>query len=487
MGTSLAVGKRARVLLRSAVAGGLVFGSWWLVEVGRYRAALAECRAELRAGRPVPAARKLAALLEWRPDSDEAAYLLGVCERARGRDAMAAEAWARVPSSSLFAAPAVRGRAEVLVDQGRFADAERLLNDALADPRIAPDDLRRYLAPLYLLEGRFEDARRIVEASWEYLDQTGRGDSGDALELARRHIALSIPTTPSEATRALLGRAARLAPQDDRVWLARANLAIRQGAFDEAARWLDACVQRRPDDVPVWRARLNWALATGRVTEVRAALAHLPIEDATPAQVHRLAAWLAACRGDAEAEQRAWERLVTVDPSDDEALDRLAALADQRNQPARAAELHQRKAQLAQIKHRFQILFQRNQPIRDAAELARLAERLGWFFEARAFLTVAVANAPDRADLRDALTQLPQRETPVAPSGRTWADALASELEANPARPHDPAAPRNPVFSEKPSSMRCPGLHSQGLELEGFVTETHVQPDRDRVTQNLLY
>ena len=49
-------------------------------------------------------------------------------------------------------------------------------------------------------------------------------------------------------------QAASLAPDDDRVWLGRANLAIRTGAYDEAKRWLDACLKRRPEDVPVWRA-----------------------------------------------------------------------------------------------------------------------------------------------------------------------------------------------------------------------------------------
>ena len=36
------------------------------------------------------------------------------------------------------------------------------------------------------------------------------------------------------------------APNDDRAWLPRANLATRSGRFDEAAKWLDECEKARP-------------------------------------------------------------------------------------------------------------------------------------------------------------------------------------------------------------------------------------------------
>src|SRR5262249_27560627 len=162
----------------------------------------------------------------------------------------------------------------------------------------------------------------------------------------------------------------------------------------------EACLRRHPEDVPAWRARLDWALATGRVAEVREALRHLPAADATPAQVHRLAAWLAARRRDAPSERRAWERLIAAGPGAGAALDRLAELALGEGQPARAAEFRGRKAALASLLERYKELFLRNQPTRDAAELAGMAEQLGRFFEAKAFASLAVATEPARADLR---------------------------------------------------------------------------------------
>ena len=109
---------------------------------------------------------------------------------------------------------------------------------------------------------------------------------------------------PIEVIRAALEQAGKLAPDDDRVWLGKANLAIRIGSFEEAARWLDACLQRRPDDSAVWRVRLDWAVATGRVAEAREAISHLPVEDWNAMRsLTGSSAWLAARRGDVASER----------------------------------------------------------------------------------------------------------------------------------------------------------------------------------------
>ncbi len=297
-------------------AGGLIYGGRRLWRAWSYRTAVVEIQTQIHAGRHGAAARNLAALLDWEPGSDEAAYLLGVCEKARGRTAAADEAWARVPPRSRFAASAILGRASLLVDGGRFADAEGLLTRTADDPGIDGLGLRRFLASLYWHQGRQEEAKRSIEANWDRLNQEGRGGSDQAIELVRLYIALRVGSSSVESVRSFLDRAAALAPEDDRVWLGKANLAIRQGAFDEAARWLDACCARRPEDVPVWRARLDWAMAMGRVAEAREALRHLPVESTSRAQVHRLTAWFAARRGDVESERRALERLLVADPDD---------------------------------------------------------------------------------------------------------------------------------------------------------------------------
>ena len=121
------------------VAAGVVFGGWRLARAWHYRTALVEIRKLVQGGRHAVAARDLAEVLTWEPGSDEAAYLLGLCEKARGRTEAAKEAWIRVPPGSRFAPPAIVGRAAMEVDRGQFADAERLLTASLersADRRV---------------------------------------------------------------------------------------------------------------------------------------------------------------------------------------------------------------------------------------------------------------------------------------------------------------------------------------------------------------
>ena len=146
-------------LLVLAAAGGLV---WWRLEmVGRavrlgrpWRKSSTTCKSvDMR-----PPLRQLATLLARRPDWDEAAYLLGLCEKTRGRPDAADAAWARVRPGSAFIAQAVLGRADLLAQLGRQADAEQLVLQALAEPGIDGSSLRWFLVPLYWQEGRVEEA-----------------------------------------------------------------------------------------------------------------------------------------------------------------------------------------------------------------------------------------------------------------------------------------------------------------------------------------
>jgi enediyne biosynthesis protein E4 len=419
-----------RVLLLAVVAAALICGGWKLWEHRRYRRALAEIKREIQAGRHGHAVRKLVVLSAWKPDSDEAAYLLGVCEKARGQALAAAQAWERVEPGSPFGARALRGRMEVFIERGRLADAEKLITQAMSDPRIDGSGLRLFLGLVYSLQGRVEEGERVIEACWDRLNEAGEGASELAILLVRLHIQLWRETPSVETVRAFLDPAARSAPEDDRVWLGKAKLAIRVGSYDEAARWLGACLRRRPDDLPVWRARLDWALATHRLADVRQALGHLPVEESTPAQAQRLTAWLAAHRGDLDSERRALERLLAVDPADFATLDRLVAIAEKEGKADRAGELRRKKTEVDRLQARYDTLDKRNQTIRDAVEMASLAERLGQRFEARVFLTIAIATEREHRQFRDRLVRSSQDvSTTQSPAG-TLADLLANELDA---------------------------------------------------------
>jgi hypothetical protein len=81
-------------------------------------------------------------------------------------------------------------------------------------------------------------------------------------------------------------------------------------------------------------------------------------------------------------------RLVVVLPAD---------LAEINGQPALAGEFRSKRADVQRLRARYQQLYERKQPVRNAIELACLAEQLGRAFEARAFLTLAIAEYPEHA------------------------------------------------------------------------------------------
>jgi thioredoxin-like negative regulator of GroEL len=387
-----------------------------------------EIESQVVAGRYAIACRNLETLLSWKADPNGGiAYLLGSCELARGRIQAAGDAWARVAPGSTFSERAIRGRMRLFAQSGQLASAEQLINDAAADRRNDRTALLVMLVPMFTELGRIDEAERLIEDRWEYLNASGEGALDPAIKLLRQHIELTSKARPVEVVRAFLDQAGRLAPDDDRVWLGRANLAIRTGAYEEAGRRLDDCQRRRPDDVPVWRGRLHWGVATNRVDVVQQALKHLPAAEATPAQAHRLKAWLAAHRRDVAGERRELERLLAIDPADPTALDRLAELAEKDGQPARAAELLRKKREIDRLRARYEKLHERQQPLREAEQMARLAEQLGRRFEARGFLVLSISDEPDREDLRRDLLRLSSGPAMVATHGQTLADALADE------------------------------------------------------------
>ena len=429
LGMNGSAGRWKSVSLLVVAALTMLWGGWKWWEIWRYRTTMALIEEEIESGQNGQAVRNLTALVAWKPDSDEALYLLGTCEMAQRRHQAAAAAWARVSPRSPFAPQAMQGRVQVQLELGRLADAEQMIIDALDDPRIDGAGLRLLLGTVYIPQGRLEESLRLIEAGWEALNQSGEAPSEPAINLVRAHIDLRLNPGEVDVGRANLEWAGRTSPEDDRIWLAKANQAIRDGSYDEASRWLDACARRRPDDVAVWRTRLNLAVRANRVTLAQQALAHLPAELSTPAQVQKLSAWFAVGRGDVESEQRALERLIVADPSDLVALDRLTELAVRNGMPNYAGELRSAKTKIEKIMARYLQLHKRNQPSRDAAEMARLAELLGQWFEAKAYLTVAIAADPDRVDLTRDLARLDERNDTKSGSGRTLAQLVAPEFD----------------------------------------------------------
>jgi tetratricopeptide (TPR) repeat protein len=297
----------------------------------------------------------------------------------------------------------------LLQEDGRLAEAERLVSEAARDRRNHRTSLRVGLVPILVESGRQAEAIELIEDHWEYLNSLGQGALDPAIQLLLRHIEVTTGAAASDAVQTSLDEAARRAPGDDRVWLGRANLAIRTGDMKDAEQWLDSCERKRPDDRAVWRARLEWAMATDRIDAVERAMTHLPDVASLSAARHRIHAWLAGHRGDLAKERSELELLIAADPGNLSAFDRLIDLHKKGSQPALAAEVFRKRNAVRELLGRYMMLHGRKQPIRDAEELARIAEQLGRGFEARGFLTIAVFQEPGREDLREKLRTFDSR------------------------------------------------------------------------------
>jgi enediyne biosynthesis protein E4 len=408
------------------LAGLSIAGGWRWWTIRNYRRALAEIHAAMAAGRPGTAIRGLTSLLDASPDADEVAYLLGSYERGRGRPEAADLAWAKVTPGSSLSARAIEGRMLLRVASGQFAAAEQLIDEAAADRRNDGTALRILLVQTYFDEGRLDDALRLVDARLDHLRQIGEGASHTAIVLARLHFDLEQTSTPVETARATLERAGRMAPKDDRVWLGRANLALRTGDLHESARWLDACQRLRPDDMPVWRARMRFAMADGQVDHLKKALRHLPASASTPVEVHHIRAWLAKQQGDQAIERQELTLALAASPADRTALDRLSALAEAGGQAEQLARLKHHKAEIERMTARYKKLIGRNQPIRDSSEMGLLAEKLGRPVEARVYLGIAAAESLHRDQASRDLARLDHQ--PAGQSNAT--DSLAEIVGA---------------------------------------------------------
>ncbi len=163
--------------------------------------------------------------------------------------------------------------------------------------------------------------------------------SSDPAGVLRRLYLLDNSAFPVDYVRSLLDSSD---PSDDRVGLARANLAIWTGKFDEASRWLVPCLKRKPDDQALWRARLELAIAADDMGGFREAASHL-YSRLSDREILRFRAWVAARTGKPELERRALAALMDDEPGNIGAWDRLAELPQSGGQPDEAARFRAKR------------------------------------------------------------------------------------------------------------------------------------------------
>jgi tetratricopeptide (TPR) repeat protein len=426
------------------IVGWGVFG-YYSSREKRFRADLGQARNDLAAGRLSHARARLAELARQRPGDGEATYYLGRCEEARNDVAAALAAWERVPAGSPFATRAAVARAASLLDAGKFGKAEAILEalprgegaDTDTNTNTDAADIRQTLELVYRFQGRMDDVRRLIIESW-----TGARDLSAIL---RRLFVLERAKYPAELVGKLLAQSDR---DDDRAWLARANLATMSGQFDEAARWLARCVERRPNDIAVWRATLELARATGDTRAAFGALAHLPATRFSEPERRRLRAWFVARSGDTGRERAALDDVVAHDPGDTAAWDRLAELALSRGEIAEAERLRRKKAGIIILRARYSALIDRDDRTEKAGELAELASALGRTEEARGWSLIKGG--------RGGWEPL-EEERPIEPPGTVLADILA-DLQPPAQAPNTDKTSRGGVVPELRDDAEEAGL-----------------------------
>ncbi|MHB1557965.1 MAG: FG-GAP-like repeat-containing protein [Isosphaeraceae bacterium] len=468
-------GRGPQLLCAALLVGLLAWGGWTVLRERRLASDLVEVRRLMDADQFLKARPLLARLAVGRPDDAEIAYRLGVCSHAAGRIDEALAAWERVDAQSVWATRAGLARARTLVgDLGRFGAAEDLLVRLLPAAGPARDEVRQTLAELLFWEGRRDEVAHLIERDW--------AAAADPVTELRDHWRTSSSPTLIEQVRWEVERAGQLAPDDDRVWLAKASLALQSGRPDQAAAWLDRCAKRRPDDPVVWRARLDHARTTGDLTEVRRCLRHLPADRFRDDQRLALRAWIAARRDDRRSEEQALNRWIAAAPGEIEALDRLATVAWESRRHDQAREYRARKARLDAARDRYRQILEETISPDHFAELARLAETLGRRFEARGWWMLRSRYAPSDTEPAQAMARLGTEPDPGSssePNGNTLAEQLADAdpdlLAAGPdaAKP-ERASPslRRPRFVDDAESTGLRFVFENGRSPQRQIPET---------------
>jgi len=424
---------------------GLGFGlvSWaaaWALDQWRFLTELRQAEHDLDSRQYDAARTRLARLSRQWPGRSEVEYRLGVSEMHAGNSEAALAAWGRVGAAAPEALRAALARGRLAFEVGRYGLAETCLERVHRAGGATGDEAARTLGQLYGMTGRYDEYRRLLRRDVER--------SRDPSTALRTLWILGSRDDPIEGLRQVLDKAHRSAPDDDRVWLAQANLETRAGHFEKAGEWLARCVESSPDDPVVWQAYLWWARAAGRPDKVVLAAARLPAALFSRRQVMALRAWMASQRGDHQAEQSTLEALIALSPGETAALERLADMAAQDHQAQRVVDLRRRKAEVEAARERYRALMSKPDLAPEAAELAQAAEAFGAVDDARAWWALAARRDPSLEAAAKALARLSKSAPePKAPAG-TLADLLGSVRSGNEPRPPLPELGKLPEFTE---------------------------------------
>ena len=236
----------------------------WLGADRWARAELTCVEREIKSGEVGAARVRLDRLGRLKLGGVEAVYWRGACAEAEGDVEGALAAWSRIPAGSSRFANATLRRARLAIDRGQLAVAEECLSGLEAYSRPAAPPTRCVRASC---------SRSTCSRDGSTTCGGGSRTSGPIPGTSPRSSrSTSWWTTRDRIPSMHCGldwrRPGRAAPEDDRVWLGKANLAMRTARFAEADAWLKRCLdaapRTRPSGVRGWSGQRRRTGSTRR-------------------------------------------------------------------------------------------------------------------------------------------------------------------------------------------------------------------------------
>ena len=229
-----------------------VFGwaGWWVFGAWEYDRTLRRAESDFDQRRFTDAQKRLAWLSARWPGREEVEYTLGQCEAAPGTSTPHSRPGPGCRGRRRWL-PAALDRARFAIQHGRLADAELSLGGLAGASGEIDEEAARLADQVDLFSGRFYRIGPRIERRWK----TARNQAA----LLRAHAGIDTEPFPSAQVGQELRRMSAESPDDHRVWLGLADLALRDGRRDEADAILTRCEARQPDDPDVLRLRLLWA------------------------------------------------------------------------------------------------------------------------------------------------------------------------------------------------------------------------------------
>ena len=321
-------------------------------------------------------------------------YELGMCMASLGQPARAIEEFGRVEQSSPFYPQAMAPLATIHINTGQYRLAEEALKSGLEYLHHAKDagPILKALSRLYRFEGRAEDIKRVLRASFHVRD--------DRVELLRELWLTDYSPQPVESWRRALEKAM---PTDDRVKLGFGVVSTLTGRFDEARQHLTESQSLNSDknDPAIWRAFLGLSMAEQDVKGLWAAAEHLPVGYLESTDPLAIQVWLWGRLSDTDHERQTLESLIKLDPARGEALQRLAEIALTAGKSAESKRYYELKADLDKAKDRVRkILLSGDDLTADgpSSELAKISGQLARNFDQESWSAIR-SPKPDDASI----------------------------------------------------------------------------------------